>query len=244
MEKTPLILKIERKIGGKIEDYLLRKYNHEHISGKKLARDLKIGENTIYSWLRLFNIPIRTLEDYIVTSPKRPPKGVLRYYYEFLRKPIETTAEEREVNPRTIYKWMQEEGVERLHGTNSHLKKGMIKPSKKKLGILYNENKFSREEIASRYNVHPETIGIWLRKARFSRLYPSIYDNKRTRKKKLDELLSITKKSPNDLSQRDFKNNKQENRRSYQGILAWYISRFGYNFSKAKEHFIKEFYKQ
>lgn len=242
MEKTRLMLKIENKINEKIEDYLLRRYNHENMSGKKLARDLNLGENTIYSWLKSFDIPRRTLEDYIVASSKRPPKGVLKHYYERMGKSVREVSEEREVDLRTIYRWMQEEGVERRHGTNAYLKKGIEKPSRKKLGILYIENKLSREKIAKRYGVHPETVGTWLIKAELNKKNKSIYDNEKLRKRFLDELLSITNKSPNELSQRDFKNNKRENGRSYYGILTWYLSRYGHSFSKAKERFIKEFY--
>ncbi len=102
----------------------------------------------------------------------------------------------------------------------------------------------NREKIAGLYGVHPKTAGIWLRKVRLSKLYPSIYDSKQLRKKKLNELLAKAKKSPNELFQRDFKNNKQENGRSYYGILTWYLSRLGYNFSQAREHFINEFFKE
>ncbi len=89
------MLKIEDKIGERIEDYLLRKYNHRHISGKKLARELEIRSKTFYKWLKFCNIQVRTLEDYIIKSPKRPPKRVLDYYYNFLRKPVEENQAER-----------------------------------------------------------------------------------------------------------------------------------------------------
>ncbi|MDO8508815.1 MAG: hypothetical protein Q7S27_03975 [Nanoarchaeota archaeon] len=238
------MLKIENKIGEKLDDYLIREYNHKHLSGEKIAGKINVGEKTLYNWLRSFNIPLRSIEDYIEYSTNKPPIGVLRYYYEHMRKPIKIIAKERNVNPKTIYRWMEKEGIERRHGSNAYLKKNINKPSNKKLNCLYIENKLSRKEIALRYGVHPETVGIWLRKARLSKNFHSVYDKKKFRKKKLDELLEKAEKKPQDLSMRDFKNIKQENGRSYYGILTWYISRFGYNFSKAKEHLIRTLYSQ
>lgn len=241
MNKSAKMLCAEKKIGEDLEIYLSRRYLEEWESTSYLAKRLGVHRATVGRWLNKLGIELRSLEDYFLKRIKRrPPKGTLGYYYNHSRKPVEEIAKERGVNKKTVYRWMDYNDLPRRKGSDIYLKEGFKKPRKEELAYFL--SKMSQKDIASKYCVDPRTVRTWKQKALLHKPRKSKYDLPLERKKALDSVLDIIKKEPENLVCGDFTRVKQPNGRSYRGILDWYMSHHGYNFSRAKEHFINEFY--
>ncbi len=240
MQKTPLMLEVEKRIGEKLESYLPRMYSEEWKSSIYLGGELEVNSMTVRRWLVKFGITLRDGFDYTKRRVRKPPKGAIIYYYNLLRKPVKEVAKERGVCPKTFYRWMDKLGVERRHGSETFFDNDFVKPSKQELENLL--CKHSNKEVASRFRINPRTLRTWKQKLGLHKSRKSKYDYKSLRKKMLDSLLEQIRKEPRDLIADDFKE-LYLNGRSYRGLLDWYISHFGYGrFYQIKEHFIMEFY--
>lgn len=241
MHKTKLMLKAENVVGEKLEIYLPRIYCDEHKSSVYLGEVLGIHSMTVRRWLAGLGINLRDTFDYPKRRIKKPPKGALTYYYNFLRKPVKEIARERGVCPKTIYRWMNEYRIERRHGSEAYLKNGITRPSKSRLENLL--SRMSANAVSSMFRINPRTLRTWRQKSGLYKPRKSRYDNKNLRKKMLDSLLKQTEKKPQELSSIDFAKLRYNDKTSYRGLLDWYSSHFAYGgFYQIKEHFIKEFY--
>ena len=241
MNKSVKMLCAEKKIGKNLETYLSMRYSEEWKSTSYLAEMLGVHRATVGRWLNKLGIELRSLEDYFLKRVKRrPPKGTLDYYYNHERKPVEEIAKERGVNKKTVYRWMDYNGLPRRKGSDIYLKEGLEKPKKEELAYLL--SKMSQKDVASKYCVDSRTVRTWKQKALLHKPRKSRYDLQLERKKDLDNVIKITKKEPENLVCDDFIRAKQLNGRSYRGILDWYMTHYGYNFSRTKEHFLNEFY--
>ena len=232
--------KVEKKIGEKLERYLPRMYSGEWKSSIYLGGELGVNSMTVRRWLVKFGITLRDGFDYTKRRVRKPSRGAIVYYYNFLRKPVKEAARERGVCPKTFYRWMDKLGIERRHGSEIFYDNDFIKPSKSELENLL--SRMSNKEVASRFRINPRTLRTWKQKLGLHKPRKSKYDYKSLRKKMLDSLLEQTKKEPRNLVADDFKE-LYLNVRSYRGLLNWYISHFSYGrFYQIKEHFIREFY--
>jgi len=240
MRKTKLMLKAEKKIGESIETYLNRRYHDDFMASTYLKDELVVSRITVCRWLSKLNIEIRSNRDYFERRIKYPKKGALTYCYNYLRIPVRKIAEERGVHKKTVYRWMEKEGIKRRHGTDAYLRNGCTKPTDEELEKLCEEKKTI--EIASIYGVWPDTIDRWKQKAELFNHGKSKYDKKRVRKMSIDDIISKTGKNLLELTFDDFKKTKQQNGKSYRGLLYWYLAHYGYNFSQTKNHFVREFY--
>ncbi len=233
MNKSAKMLSAEKRIGEDLEIYLPMRYLEEWKSTSYLAGILGVHRATAGRWLNKLGIEVRSLEDYFIKRVKgRPPKGTLEYYYNYSRKPVREIAEERGVNKKTVYRWMDYNGLPRRKGSNIYLKSGLEKPGKQELAYLL--SRMSQKDIASKYSVNPRTVRTWKQKVLLHKPRKSKYDLQLERKNALDNVLKIINKEPENLVCDDFTHAKQPNGRSYRGILDWYMSHYGYNFSGAK----------
>ena len=240
MEKTKLMLVVEQKLNEELENYLFIKYNEEFWTSTYIGRLMGIPAGTVRRWLPKFNIKLRNQEDYLARRIIRPAKGALKYCYNYLRIPVKQIAKERKVHPKTVYRWMEKEGIARRHGTEAYLKNGLKKPADEELKELCQEMK--RFEIASIYNVWPETVDRWKQKIGLYTTEKSKYDSKKVRRKRLEEIINKTGKQIDELRLVDFYI-KQLNGKSYRGLLWWYTAHYGYDLSQTRKHLIKEFVK-
>lgn len=163
----------------------------------------------------------------------------MKYYYEFARKPVSEIAKERGVWNKTVYRWLEEEGIERRRGTNSLLKKGFTKPSDKKLIRLSEE--YTNNEIAKMYNIDPLTVRVWKQQAGLHKFRKSKYDNSTLRIKQLSDLFERSGKDFRRLRYTDFQKFKQPNGNSYRGLLNWYIFHYNCEFNEAKKYMKRDF---
>ncbi len=184
MRKTELMLKVEKKIGEKLEGYLPRKYCSEWKSSICLGEELGVNSMTMRRWLVKFGITLRDGFDYIKRRVRKPPKGAIIYYYNFLRKPVKESARERGVCPKTFYRWMDEYGIERRHGSEVFFNNDFVKPSKRRLENLLSSH--YNKEIARMFKINPRTLRTWKMKLGLHRPRKSRYDIKSLRKKMLD----------------------------------------------------------
>ena len=97
-------------------------------------------------------------------------------------------------------------------------------------------------EIASIYNVWPDTVDRWKQKIGLYTTEKSKYDSKKVRRKRLEEIINKTGKQIDELRLVDFYI-KQLNGKSYRGLLWWYTAHYGYDLSQTRKHLIKEFVK-
>jgi len=240
MNKTPLILRVEEKIGEQIETFLPKMYKVEWKSSNYLGKMFGVNSTTVLRWLVKLGVKLRKgPEDYLEKRIKKPPVGALKYYYEFARKPVAEIAKERGVFPKTFYRWLDREGIERRKGSEIYLRPGIKKPSIKKLTRLF--DKYSQLKIAQMYGVNPLTIRRWKQKAGLYKFRKSKYDNTTMRIKHLSDLVEKSEKDFRRLRYNDFQEFKQSNGNSYRGLLNWYISHYNCEFNEVKKYMKRDF---
>lgn len=224
--------KVEAKIGENIIDYLINKYTLRFVSSNIIARNLDIDPSTAVRWLHRFGVEVRNPDFYFLKRAKRLSREELYSLYHVEGRTVNEIADIAQVDVKTIYRAMDRYGIER--------KNGKEKSSNSELFELL--QRMSNNNIALRYKVDPRTVRTWKQRAFLHSPKKSKYDPKSERRKALDDILEMTGKNPEELVGDDFARVKKEDGRSYRGVLDWYMSHYGYNFTEAKEHFIKEFY--
>lgn len=233
MHKTKLMLIVERQIGEALKDYLMREYKEKRVLARILAQRLDVNTSTIFRWLSYLEITVN------YHPPKIPPESALRYQYCYKRMTIDQVAESRNVSDKRVTKWLNYYEIER-RSYRDYFLNGVKVPSSEELKEQIRSMQI--KDAARQFGIHPETYSNWLKRARLNIQRKSKYDSRRNRKRDLDDIIRKTGKQPEEISILDFRNQKQENGHSYRGLLYWYLSRFGFNFIEAKEHFINEFY--
>ncbi len=222
-----------------IDSFLLREYSENWKSTIYLARIVGVHRSTISRKLIKLGVKLRDTREYLDERIRKPSNSALRYYYH-MHKPVSDVARERGVCAKTVYRWMDKAGIERRKGSDCYLNNGTSRPSDEKLARLLMEN--SQGFIAKIYGVNPHTIRKWKWQAGLHKFRKSKYDDIKTRKDALLCFLDYSGKNLNELRLDDFRQVRQRNRKSYRGLLNWYISHYNCRFGKAKEYMEADLY--
>ena len=108
--KTPEMLKLEKRFGEPIEDYLGRMY--ESHSSCELAKKLKVSEPTVLLWLRNFGIEVRNQSHARTFRAKKPTKEELNRLYWEEGKSKKELLEHLGIGHRVLDKWFNEYEIE------------------------------------------------------------------------------------------------------------------------------------
>ena len=238
MNKSPLMLEAEKKIGENLEFFLPREYGDKWKSSVHLGRLLRIHPSSIRRWLIKLGVDLHNNEDYLSRRIKRPSNSVLKYYYH-TRKPIEEAAKERGVHKRTFYRWIERTGIEMRHGSEAHLKDGAFHPSNKKLAYLLSS--YSNKKVIEICGVDWHTLRTWKHKAGLHKFRKSRYDSVKLRRQYISDLFEESRKDLERIRYDDFRIYKKEDGKSYRGLLDWYISHHCCNFNSAKKYMIQDY---
>ncbi|MEK6843831.1 MAG: hypothetical protein AABX83_00220 [Nanoarchaeota archaeon] len=239
MNRSPLMLGVERKIGENIESFLTEAYVNEWKSSLYIGRKLKVHPATIRRWLMKSGVNLRNTKDYLSRRIKKPLNNTLKYYYH-VRKPVSEIASERKVCAKTVYRWMESADIERRKGSNAYLDNGFTRPSNKELEVLLSQK--NKKEISSIYDINPHTLRRWIQQAGLHQFKKSRYDSKNLRRNMVKDLLERLEKDFSQLRYEDF-STKKEDGNSYRGLLNWYIAHHRCRFSGVKRQ-MKEDYSE
>lgn len=233
MKKSILMLKVEKRIGDKLENVFTRDYINNWKSPIYLGRIFSIHPATVRRWLPKLGFHTRDNNDYLSRRIKKPSKSVLKYYYH-TRRPISKTAKERGVHTRTFYRWLERANIERRHGTEAHLKNDAFRPSNdylKEMLAFYSDKK-----VAELCGINTHTLKIWKRRAGIYEPRGSKFDSLEFRRECIDDLIIKSCRNINDIRYNDFRIYKNADGNSFRGLLNWYIYTYNCNFRKLKEY--------
>lgn len=240
MKKTKHMLDIEKRIGEPLNIYLYRMYEEKWKSSSYLGRKLRVNPTTIRRWLPKFGIEIRKREDYDSRRITRPFKEELDNDYNIKKRKVSEKAKEIGVCEKTIYRWMERDGIKRRNRSEFFSSNGVSKPSGEELEDIL--EKKSQQDAAKELGVDIFIIRRLRKKEGVFQFRKSKYDSLDARRELLGMMLDDINKDLKDLRTRDFRKAKRLNGKSYRGLLDWYLSHFRYIFTKAKENMVKDFY--
>ncbi len=229
MQKSRLMLEIERKIGENIENYLSRICKNGWKSAN-IGKELGIHKATLCRWVVKLGLE---------KENKIPSREELNYFYNVIRKPVREAAREIGVDKRTYYRWLENAGIERRHDSEAYLPSGFSVPCKEDLVRHLSEK--TNSETAAIYGVNPHTLRTWKQKAGLYKFRKSRYGDLSLRTQLLSILVNDSGKEIEELKYEDFKNVRQANGKTYRSLLNWYLSRNAHLFSIAKIEFIKDY---
>ena len=202
MNKSRLMLNVEKKIGEQLETIFARDYVNEWKSSVYLGRLFGIPPSSARRWLTKLGFHLRSSEDYLRRKIKRPSNSALKYYYH-KRKPIPEAAKERGVHTRTFYRWLEKAGIEMRHGSEARLKNGAFRPSNKKLAHMLSS--YSNKKVAEICGVNERTLRTWKCEAGLHKFRKSGYDSIESRKRYIKYLLKLSGRNLESIRYDDFR---------------------------------------
>lgn len=135
------------------DDQLKEWYIKKGLSSLEIAKIVNVWPQTIRSWLRKANIPIKS------RNIIKPTKEQLEKWYIIEGKSSRKIAEIVKVNKSTILRWLEEEGIpsrNHMEATLCSYNKKM--PSDEQLYGLYAKDKKSIEQISKMTDLNQKTI--------------------------------------------------------------------------------------
>ncbi len=148
-------------VAPSLSAYLLYEYQFNKESLRELSRKLGKSKGALKGLVKKLNIPTRSLaEANKLDEISIPKKKIIERLYNEEGKTDYEIADMFETSQATVRKWRRIHSIKARDGSNSHLPKGVKKPSKEELRKEYEENSSFR--IAKNRGVHISTILNWL----------------------------------------------------------------------------------
>ena len=135
-----------------------------------LSRKYNVSESTILRWLRQYNLSSRYLtyeKRYLRGDPRTPlrleeKRDRLTYLYKSRCLTCEQIADQYEVSPRTVSRWLKQLNITSPTKTAKQSALMIAKSREHQLYNLYVKNGFTIQYIAELLGVHRTTVSRWL----------------------------------------------------------------------------------
>lgn len=244
MQKSSLMLEVEKKLKRNIEDLLKVDYFFDDRSSEEITRNLKtagfkIHHSTIFRWAKKLGYnkgPYHRLPP----GFNKPSPEQLHQWHFIKRKTFQEIAELLGLGKnhgKTVWRWYQKYQLfRRDYAAEKH--PGVVKPDRAALEKL--ALKFT-EEAAEEIGVASTTMRSWLKKEGLYHPVQRVYNMPQQRKKVLDLVARDTKQSLSKLEVSDFTITIHR-RVSYLGLLIWYQKQYECSIPQALTYLIREFY--
>lgn len=167
--KSAELRRAEKIVGEPIDVFLRREYEHNQRPATELARELRVNQATVYTWLRNREIPIRAKSEAqsLAKLPegfRKPTKRQFERWYLDRRMSTYEIGQMLDIADTTVIRLMDDVGIERRDFSECQLSKGSVRPTKAQLRQWYTNERLSSTEIAARLKVTNTTVLGWLRK--------------------------------------------------------------------------------
>jgi transposase len=152
------------------KDELQKRYTEQKLSSDQIAEQIGVSGNTILSWLKQEEIPVRT------SFEARLPEGIIEFSRGeleemYIKQGMSTIqiAKIRGIHDVTVCKKMDELGITRRKGSKARLRNIARKLSEKELRYLYQELDMSCVQIAKDQGVSSSVVNNWLQEYQIPR---------------------------------------------------------------------------
>ncbi len=145
------------------KDFFIEEYINKRRSALNIAKEIGVGETTIFRWLDSYGIKRRTsYENQHPLGFKEPTKEELYDLHHKQHKSLNEIARIYGVSWTTVKKWFKRFGLRVKSISEIRLPKDFVKPTKEELRKLYYDDNLSTNEIAKKLGVNISTIRLWL----------------------------------------------------------------------------------
>lgn len=135
-----------------------------------LSRKYNVSESTILRWLRKYNLSSRYLtyeKRYLRGDPRTPlrleeKRDRLTYLYKSRCLTCEQIAEQYDVSPRTVSRWLKQLNITSPNKKAKQTALMIAKSREHQLTNLYVKNGFTIQYISELLGVHRTTVSRWL----------------------------------------------------------------------------------
>ncbi|MBX4196181.1 hypothetical protein KW805_01175 [Candidatus Pacearchaeota archaeon] len=215
-------------------------YVKEEKSLREIGDELGVSRRVVQGFMEKYDIPIRSNRTFEELLKKIEKSELENYYIDKRMTPVQV-ADKLGVSGPTVKKLLEYHEIPMRNISQARLRKGVQLPTKEELVRLYVQERKNTVEIGEILGISNPTVGILLRKHDIEvRNKKGIYDNKKTRKETIYELLTISGKNPEKLVIRDFQNYQRDDGTCFIGLLGWYQRNYECTPTQAKNKMLQE----